>query len=72
MILKCDRKFEGKQICFFKSDNNLVNFDPITQSLHSFHANYITFDLKKYRGVLFYDNKESCKICRKTELWLGK
>ena len=37
-----------------------------------FHANYITFDLKKYGGVIFYDNKESCKIFRKTELWLGR
>ena len=30
---------------------------------------YITFDLKKYRGVTFHDNEESCKIWRKTDMW---
>ena len=30
------------------------------------------FDLKKYRGVIFHDNEEWCKICRKTDFWFGK
>ena len=30
------------------------------------------FDLKRYRGVIFHDNKEWCKIWRKTDLWFGK
>ena len=37
-----------------------------------FHAKYITFDLKKYRGVIFHDTEEWCKIWRKTDLWFGK
>ena len=31
MILKNDATFEEKQICCFKDDKNLVNFDPSTQ-----------------------------------------
>ena len=27
-----------------------------------FCGNYITFDLKRYRGVIFNDTEESCKI----------
>ena len=30
------------------------------------------FDLKKYRGVIFHDTEEWCKIWRKTDLLLGK
>ena len=37
-----------------------------------FCAKYIIFDLKKYRGVIFHDTEESCKIWRKTDLWFGK
>ena len=37
-----------------------------------FRAMYIMFDLKKYRGVIFHDTEESCKILRKTDLWFGK
>ena len=28
--------------------------------------------LKKYRGVIFHDTRDWCKIWRKTDLWLGK
>ena len=31
MILKSNAKFEGKLICYFKNDRNLVNFDLSTQ-----------------------------------------
>ena len=34
----------------------------------SFYAKYMTLDLKKYRGVIFHDNEEWCKIWRKTDL----
>ena len=27
---------------------------------------------KKYRGVIFHDTREWCKIWRKTDLWFGK
>ena len=37
-----------------------------------FCAEYSTFDLKKYRGVIFHDTEEPCKIWRKTDLWFGK
>ena len=60
MILKSNAKFEGKLICCFKNDRNLVNFDLSTQksqktwTLNSFCTKHIMFDLKKYRGVIFY------------------
>ena len=37
-----------------------------------FCANYLMFDLKKYREVIFHGTEESCKIRRKTDLWFGK
>ena len=65
MILKSDAKFEEKPICCFKNDKNLVNFDPSTQVskicavICPFCAKHITFDQKKYRGVIFNDNVKS-------------
>ena len=79
MTLKSDKKFEKKKqfvvlkltkiwwilIRALKSQKNL-HFDwPL-------RAKYITWDLKKYRGVIFHDNEVSCKIWRKTDLWFGK
>ena len=37
-----------------------------------FRAKYITFDLNRHRRVIFYDTEDTCKICRKTDLWFGK
>ena len=37
-----------------------------------FCAKYTTFDVKKYRRVIFHDTEESCKIWRKTDLRFGK
>ena len=37
-----------------------------------FCANYITFNLKKYRGVIIHDTEVSFKIWRKTYLRFGK
>ena len=37
-----------------------------------FLAKYTTLDLKKYKGVIFHDIEESCKIWRKTDLGFGK
>ena len=69
VILKSGAKFEEKLIFCFKNDKNLVNFDPSTKKskkfctlIGPFCAKYTTFDLKKYRGVIFYDTEESCKI----------
>ena len=33
---------------------------------------YIFFELQKYRGVIFHNNKEICKFWKKTDLWLEK
>ena len=49
----------------FWSDHSKVS--NICTLIGSFRAKYITFDLKKYRGVIFYDTDEPCKICRKSE-----
>ena len=38
----------------------------------SFCTKYITFDLKKSRGVIFHDTEEWWQISRKTDLWFGK
>ena len=38
----------------------------------SFWANYILFELKKYKGVIFHDTVEWCKIWVKTDLWFEK
>ena len=38
----------------------------------SFRAKFITFDLKKYRGVIFHGTEESRKIWRKTDLCFQK
>ena len=68
MTLKRDAKFEEKLICCFKNDKNLVNFDPSYQVskicflIGHFRVKYITFDLKKYRGVIFHDTEELCTI----------
>ena len=37
-----------------------------------FWSKYVIFQLKKYRGVIFHDTREWCKIWRKTDLWFGK
>ena len=38
----------------------------------SFWPTYIIFELKKYRGFIFHDTEEWCKIWRKNDLWFGK
>ena len=44
----------------------------ISTLIGSFCAKYITFDLRKYGGVIFYDNEDWCKIWIKTDLWFRK
>ena len=56
MMPKSGAKFEEKLIFCFKNNKNLVTF------ISPFCAKYITFDLKKYRGVIYHDTKESCQI----------
>ena len=35
------KKFEGKKICYFKNDKNLVNFDPSTQKSEKYALWYV-------------------------------
>ena len=65
MTQKNDAKFKEKLTFGFKYDmRNLVDFQPDTQksenftSMSSFCSNYIRFELKKYRGVIFHDNEQ--------------
>ena len=70
MTTKNDAKFEERFHCQFKLDmKNLANFYQALKSLKNLHfdwflffANHITFNLKKYRGVIFHDTAKSCKI----------
>ena len=67
MTMKNDTKIEEELTCRFKIDmRNWMNFDPSTR------PKYIMLELKKYRGVIFHDTEEWCKIWRKTDLWFGK
>ena len=57
----------------FKNDENLVNMDLTTQKtkkiktlIGPFCAKYITFDLKKDRGV-FHNTEKSSNILRETD-----
>ena len=66
MNLKRDIKFGKESTCRLKIDiRNLTNFDLSIRK-------YILFVLKKYKGVIFHDIEEWCKIWRKTDLLLGK
>ena len=65
MTLKSDAKFKEKLTCGFKYDmRNLVNFHPTTQKSENFTLmgylcpNYMSFELKKYREVVFHDTEQ--------------
>ena len=56
----------------------MVSFDLSTRNSQNFYFDWFllcklcNFWPKKYRGVIFHDTKESCKIWRKADLWFGK
>ena len=50
----------------------VLEVSKICTFIGSYCAKYLMFDLKKYRGVIFHDTEEWCKIWRKTDLWFGK
>ena len=70
--------------CCFKIDiRNLTNFDTpdfglstwkseICTLIGSFWTKYIMFGLRNYRGVMFHETEEWCKIWRKIDLRFGK
>ena len=78
VILKNDSKFEKKISLLFRkwqfgefwSKHSKVFI--ICTLIGTSSAKYITFGLNKYRGVIFLDTKESCKIWRKNDLWYRK
>ena len=79
MILKSDTKFKEKLTCGFKYDmKDLVNFHPTTQksknftSMGYFCPKYMRFELKKYRGVIFHDTEQWCKIWINPDLVVSK
>ena len=55
-----------QEFCEFWSDHSKIS--KTCTLIGPFRAKYIQLDLKKYRGVIFYDTEESCKIWRKTDL----
>ena len=79
MVMKSDAKFKEKLTSGFKYDmRNLVNFHPTTQKSENFTSmgyfcpKYMRFELKKYRGVIFHDTEQWCKICKTVILWFQK
>ena len=50
----------------------VLEVSKICTFIGSYCAKYLTFDLKMYRGVIFHDTKQWCKIWRKFDLWFGK
>ena len=79
MTLKSDAKFKEKLTCGFKYDmRNLVNFHPTTQKSKNFTLmgyfcpKYMRFELKKYRGVIFHDTEQWCKIWINPDLVVSK
>ena len=52
--MKNDSKFEEELICCFKIDmRNLTNFDQSTPKFKIYNVQYIMFELKKHRRVMF-------------------
>ena len=62
-------KVKEKLTCSYIYDmRSLMNFHPTTQKsknftlMHYFCPKYMRFELKKYRGVIFHDIEQWCKI----------
>ena len=76
MTLKNDANFEEELTYQFKIDiKNLTNFGPSTKIcilMGCFWPNYIMFELKKYRGVMFHGIEDLRKIWRKIDLGFQK
>ena len=66
MTLKSDAKFKEKLTCEF------VEFHPTTQEPKSFCPRYMRFELKKYRGVIFHDSEQWCKVWINPDLVVSK
>ena len=62
MTLRIDANFEENWFVLNTQNSQ------ISTLIGSFCAKYITFDLKKFRGIMFYDTEEWRKIWRKIDL----
>ena len=72
-------KFKENLTCSFKYDmKSLMNFHPTTQKpkyfilMGYFCPKYTKFELKKYRGVIFNDTEQWCKIWINPRLVVSK
>ena len=79
LALKSDAKLKEKLTLGSKNDmRNLVNFHPTTQKSKNFTPmgyfcpKYMRFELKKYRGVIFHDTEQWCKIWINPDLVVSK
>ena len=79
MKLKRNAKFRDKMTCGFNYYvKNLVNFHLTTQKsenftlMRCFCPKHIMFELKKYRGVIFHDTEQWCKIWINPDLVVSK
>ena len=77
--LQSDIKFEKKLTLGSKNDRrNLVSFHPTTQKYKNFTSmgyfcpKYMRLELKKYRGVIFHDTEQWCKIWINPDLVVSK
>ena len=76
--LKGEEKFEHKIDLLFQKCQNLVNCDLSTRNSQNFYIDWFllwkVYNVwpKEYRGVIYHDTEEWCKIWRKTNLWFGK
>ena len=75
MATKSHAKFEQKLTLGSKNEmKNLVNFHPATQNSKNFTSvgyfclKYMSFELIKYRGVIFLDTEQWCKHWAKVSL----
>ena len=71
--------WRGIDLCFQSWNKEFNEFwleqlkvSKICTLMGSFWPKYKMLALKKYRGVIFHDTREWCKIWRRTDLWFGK
>ena len=79
MTLRSDAKFKEKLTCSFKyNTRNFVNFHPTSQKSVDFTAmsyfclKYMRFELKKYRGIIFHDTEQWCKMWINPDILVSK
>ena len=78
MTRKSDAKLEKKLICYLKMTRIERTLTWVLESLINLYFHWFllckvyTVWPKTYRGVIFHETEEWCKVWRKTDLWPGK